>query len=125
MDMIRSRWVIIEPAVAFLLIMLYIWRLRYTAPLAWIAIVAFLILTHLVRGERVSHLGFRWNNFKVCLEVLGPAVALIALFLIAGGVLLQTTRRMTLEQGLLLIVGYCIWGLFQQYLLNGYLANRI
>jgi hypothetical protein len=111
--------------VAFLLIMLYIWRLRYTAPLAWIAIVAFLILTHVVRRERAAQLGLQWSNFAECLEVLGPPVALIALLLVAGGVLLQTTRRMTFEQGLLLIVGYCIWGLFQQYLLNGYLANRL
>jgi Type II CAAX prenyl endopeptidase Rce1-like len=123
--MIRTRWPIVEPAAAFLLIMLYIWRLRYTAPATWMVILALLILSHVVRGERAAGLGFRWNNFGECLEALGPALALLALLMLAGGMLFETIRRMSLDQGLLLVTGYCVWGLFQQYLLNGYLANRL
>ena len=123
--MIRSRWNLVEPLIAFLLIMLYIWRLRYIAPWAWIGIVVFLILTHVLRGERAESLGFRRSNFATCAELLAPAVLLLAMLLIATGLLFQTIRKMSLEQVLLLLVGYCIWGMFQQYLLNGYLANRL
>ena len=31
----------------------------------------------------------------------------------------------TLDKGMLCFLAYCPWGLFQQYLLNGYFANRL
>jgi len=40
------------------------------------------------------------------------------------GILLQTTRPIRFEQGLLAWAGYLPWGLFQQYILNGYFLNR-
>ncbi|MGA2590538.1 MAG: CPBP family glutamic-type intramembrane protease [Bryobacteraceae bacterium] len=122
----RVDWLnLAEPATVFALIMLYIWRLRYTWPLAWILILGFLILSHILRKEPAASLGFRWSNFRECVERLAPALLLLALSLIAGGVLLQTMRNISFEHGLLCLAVYCPWGLFQQYLLNGYLANRL
>ena len=114
-----------EPATVFALIMLYIWRLRFTWPLAWICILGILILSHILRKEPAASLGFRWSNFRECVERLAPALLLLALSLIAGGVLLQTMRNISFEHGLLCLAVYCPWGLFQQYILNGYLANRL
>jgi len=57
--------------------------------------------------------------------MLAPALLLIALSLIAMGVLLQTVRPISLEYGLMCLLAYCPWGIFQQYLLNGYIANRL
>lgn len=122
----RVDWLnLAEPATVFALIMLYIWRLRYTWPLAWIFILGFLILSHILRREPAASLGFRWSNFRECVERMAPALLLLALSLIAGGVLLQTMRNISFEHGLLCLAVYCPWGLFQQYLLNGYLANRL
>jgi len=122
----RARYFMLaEPATVFLLIMLYIWRLRYTTPRAWIYILAAIVTTHILRHERTAGLGFRWRNFKECMETLAPAVALLALSLFASGVLLQTRRNISLDQALLCFLAYCPWGLFQQYLLNGYFANRL
>jgi hypothetical protein len=96
-----------------------------TAPRAWIYILAAVVASHILRRERSAGLGFRWRNFKECMEALAPAVALLGLSLLASGVLLQTRRNITLDKGLLCFLAYCPWGLFQQYLLNGYFANRL
>jgi Type II CAAX prenyl endopeptidase Rce1-like len=122
----RVPWpIVIEVAGIFALIMLYIWRLRFTAPWAWTGILALIVLSHVVHRERSASLGFRWNNFRECLETLAPALVLLALAMLASGVLLQTVRNIRLEQALAGLLVYCVWGLFQQYLLNGYFANRL
>jgi len=122
----RKPWLnITEAAAGFALIMLYIWWLRFSAPRAWIFIVGFFVISHLLRGEGVAALGFCRTNFRECMERMAPALLLMALLLIACGVLLQTMRPIRLEYALTCLLGYCPWGIFQQYLLNGYIANRL
>lgn len=120
-----QKWIVAEAAVAFTAIMLYIWRLRFTMPRFWIVIVACLILSHCLRGERVRALGFHLNNFRECVEHLAPALLLMVISLLAMGVLLQTVRPISVEYGVMCLLAYCPWGIFQQYLLNGYIANRL
>jgi hypothetical protein len=120
-----QKLIIVETAAGFALIMLYIWRLRFTAPRAWIFILGFFILSHILRGERTASLGLRWNNFRECLESMAPALLLLALSLIAAGMLLETIRPISPEYGFMCLLAYCPWGIFQQYLLNGYIANRL
>ncbi len=123
----RSYWLnLAETAVVFIWIMLYIWRLRYTSPRGWIYILGFVILSHILHREHTSGLGFRWGNFRECTEFIAPAILLLAMSMIAFGVLLQTIRpNLTFEGGLLCFAAYIPWGVFQQYLLNGYFANRL
>jgi hypothetical protein len=121
----RQKLIAVEAAAAFALIMLYIWRLRFTAPRAWIFILGFFVVSHILRGERTAHLGFRRGNFRECAETLAPALLLLVLSLLAAGMLLETIRPISLEYGLMCLLAYCPWGLFQQYLLNGYIANRL
>jgi membrane protease YdiL (CAAX protease family) len=49
---------------------------------------------------------------------------LLSLAFVGGGILLQTTRPIGFDQGLTAWLGYVPWGLFQQYVLNGYFMNR-
>jgi hypothetical protein len=122
----RAKWFTLgEAATGFLLIMLYIWKLRAIAPSSWILILAYLAVSHVARGDCSAYLGFRWGNLRECLEKMAPALLLLALVMLAGGLLLQTMRPITLERGCLCLVAYCPWGLVQQYLLNGYIANRL
>ena len=118
------RLAILEPASIFLLIMAYIWDLRYLHPTLWLAIFALMIASHLLRRERAETLGFRFSNLADCLREFGPALLFVALVLLAGGALLQTTRRMPFDRALLGWVAYLPWGLFQQYVLNGYFMTR-
>ena len=121
----RQKLILAESAVAFALIMLYIWRLRFTAPRSWVFIVGFFLMSHVLRGERGRALGFRWINFRECAEMLAPALLLVVLSLLAMGELMQTVRPISVEYGFMCLLAYCPWGIFQQYLLNGYIANRL
>lgn len=121
----RQELIVAEAAVGFGLIMLYIWRLRFTAPRAWVFILGFFVLSHILRGEGRASLGFRLGNFRECMRTLAPALALLTLSLMAAGVLLETIRPISLEYGCMCLLAYCPWGIFQQYLLNGYIANRL
>ncbi|HUO28640.1 MAG TPA: CPBP family intramembrane glutamic endopeptidase [Bryobacteraceae bacterium] len=120
-----QKLIIAETAVGFALVMLYIWRLRFLWPKAWIFILAYFVASHLLRGEHRAMLGFRWGNFRECADVLAPALLLIALSLLSLGLLLQTMRPISLEYGCMCLLAYCPWGVFQQYLVNGYIANRL
>lgn len=121
----RQKLIVAETAAGFALIMLYIWRLRFTAPRAWIFILGFFILSHILRGERSAALGLRWGNFRECVEAMAPALLLLALSLIACGELFETIRPISPQYGFMCLLAYCPWGIFQQYLLNGYVANRL
>jgi len=121
----RQTLIVVEAAAGFVLIMLYIWRLRFTAPRAWVFILGFFILSHILRGERAASLGFRKGNFGECLRTMAPALLLLTLALMAAGVLFETIRPISPEYGFMCLLAYCPWGIFQQYLLNGYIANRL
>ena len=120
-----QKLIVVEAAAGFTMIMLYIWRLRFSMPRAWIFILGFFILSHILRGERAAILGFRRVNFRECVETIAPALLLLALSLLALGLLLETIRPISLEYGFMCLLAYCPWGIFQQYLLNGYIANRL
>ena len=115
---------VLEPASIYALIMAYIWTLRYTHRGWWLGILGLILLSHLVRHERARALGFRKSGLKECWNEFAPVLAFFALLMLAGGILLQTTRPMRFDRGLLAWAGYLPWGLFQQYILNGYFLKR-
>ncbi|HUA63956.1 MAG TPA: CPBP family glutamic-type intramembrane protease [Verrucomicrobiae bacterium] len=118
------RMAILEPLAVFALIMAYIWELRYSHQLAWIPILGMMVVSHLARKERAAALGFRSSNFRECLREFAPALGLIALTLLGSGILLQTTRSLDPRQEAFALGAYLPWGVFQQYVLNGYFLNR-
>ena len=121
----RNQWLILGEAIAvFGAIMLYIWRLRYTAPYAAIPIVAGIILAQILHRDPAAKLGFRRANFRECFRIFGPGLLLIVALLLAAGAM-WGMRPMGVRGVLLGLAAYCVWGLFQQYLLNSYLANRL
>jgi hypothetical protein len=52
----------IEPGIAFAMIALYIWWLRFRFPYAWVAILALMIASHLRKREGFQEIGFRWDK---------------------------------------------------------------
>ncbi len=113
----------IEPGVAFTMIILYIWWLRFRYPYAWIAILALLIASHLRKREGFRTLGFGWNAPRGSAR-LWVVLWLIAMGILAIGLILHTIREVSWRGACLSLLLYCIWGLFQQYVLNGYFVNR-
>jgi hypothetical protein len=118
------RIALLEPVTAFALIMAYIWQLRYSHHGLWLAILAGMVVSHLVRRESTQVLGFGKRNLRECLQEFAPVLAFFGLAMLGAGMLLQTTRPMRFGDAFLAWVGYVIWGTFQQYLLNGYFLNR-
>jgi len=106
------------------LILCYIWWWRPAHPLSWIFILGLVLASQVFRRETPVRLGFRLTNMKNALAVCAPVVLLLGLGLVVGGIMGGTIRRVTPESGLLSLALYCLWGLFQQYLLNGYFLNR-
>lgn len=113
-----------EALLVFAIIMAYIWKLRFTHPLFWLPAVALILASHVARHERARALGFRAANFGNCVRRFGPAVIGLALLMLAAGLLLGTMRPIGFKQVMLSFALYLPWGLFQQYLLNGYFLKR-
>ncbi len=115
---------VLEPVVVFALIMAYIWELRRVTPGLWIAILAWMLFSHWLRRETPAWLGFGLGNLRACVRDLLPALTLLALALLAGGILLHTARPIGTGRAVLALAAYLPWGLAQQYALNGYFLNR-
>ncbi|HXN49540.1 MAG TPA: CPBP family glutamic-type intramembrane protease [Bryobacteraceae bacterium] len=108
----------------FAFIMVFIWRLQLFHP--WLAIVApaFTVATHVARREDIRWLGFGSKQFRAGVPLLLAAGSAACLFLAAGSAA-GTMRRMTPGEMAMGFAAYIVWGVFQQYLLNGFLANRL
>jgi len=115
---------LIEPLVVFAAIMAYIWRLRFTHPWFWVPILPMVLFSHFARDERAPSLGFRAAQLRECMRKFGPALVALVLVMLAGGLILGTIRPIGLDQAALGLALYLPWGLFQQYLLNGYFLKR-
>ena len=120
--MSSSKWALLESLSVFGMIMVYIWLLRFSHPLAWIVILLLIVASHGIRRESPARLGFGARNLRSSAAALAPVVLALAAALLACGWILGTIRPQSNLWGLLM---YCGWGLFQQYVLNGYFMNRL
>jgi hypothetical protein len=114
-----------EACVLFGFVMLYIWKLHLSHPWTGLLAPAFTIATHLPRREGARRLGFGWKEFRQASPVVLPWAAAISAVLLAAGALAGTVRNVPAGQASWGLGVYLVWGLFQQYLLNGFLANRL
>ena len=121
----KPAWLLAEPVTLFVMIMLYIWWLRAGHQSFAILLLTLVVISHLCHGEDPGGIGFRRENFALCWRMFSPALLFAALTLMSAGILFETVRETDLERGLVGFVSYCTWGLFQQYLLNGYFVNRL
>jgi hypothetical protein len=112
----------LEAAVVFSLILVYIWRLRFRYPYSWIAILGLVLASHWLRHEGPATLGFRWNSRGFA--AIWVALASLAIALVSGGMVFHTIRDVSWQGAVASLLLYSIWGLVQQYLLNGYFLNR-
>jgi CAAX prenyl protease-like protein len=115
----------LEAGLVFALVMAYIWRLRFWLPRSWTGILALVIVSHAARGETPGALGFRLRNFGEAFRACFPALAAVAASILGLGVLFHTIRNVSPWNMPLSLAFYCAWGLFQQYVLNGYFVNRL
>lgn len=121
----RRREAAVEVVLVFALILLDIWWLRFRFFLAWIPILVLILNSHLARGETPEGLGFRRDNLQAAWNRIAGFVLFAAGAWFAGGLLLGTLRDIRANSAVLSLALYGLWGLFQQYLLNGFFVNRL
>jgi len=104
--------------------MAYIWLIRFAHPWLVVPILAIVAFSHFAQDERAHSLGFRLGQLRECMRKFGPLLVALVLIALAGGWLLGTIRPIGIERAALGLALYLPWGLFQQYLLNGYFLKR-
>jgi len=120
----RHRISALEALMVFAIIMGYIWKLRSTHPWFWVWVVALIVASHVAHRERAKGLGFRAGNFAHCVRKFGLPLIALAVAMLGAGLWLGTFRSIGGEGALRSFGLYLPWGLFQQYLLNGYFLKR-
>lgn len=104
--------------------MAYIWKWRFTHPRLWLPVVALILAAQVAHRDRPPALGLQARNFGVCVRRFGPALIGLALAMLSSGLLLGTVRPIGFKPAIQSFALYLPWGLFQQYLLNGYFLTR-
>jgi hypothetical protein len=108
----------------FVLIMAYIWWLRFRYPYAWVPMLLLIFASHQYRRETFATLGFKWGHPARALARLSAYLAVVAFTLLILGIGFGSIRAVPMQGAFLSLLLYCLWGLFQQYILNGYFVNR-
>lgn len=113
-----------EALLVFAAIMAYMWKLRFNHPLSCFWVAGLIIVSHVAHRERAQGLGFRAADFAKCVRTFGLPLLGLALVMLIGGFLFRTIRPIGTDLAIQSFLLYVPWGLFQQYLLNGYFLNR-
>ncbi len=113
----------VEALVIFALIGLYVVLFKGRGPALAIGILAVLV-SHWRHGEGPTQLGFRIRTTRFLLTLALALVALTASFL-TGSTAIEPALGDSIAATLLtLFAGYVMWGLVQQWALNGFFNNR-
>ena len=105
------------------LILTYIWLFRGRGPSVAV-IVVLVLLSHWWHGETPASLGFTTTGLRRAARVIGPVVIVLALMLGGDALLRPASTRLSLSTILVVLAGYCVWGVVQQWALNGFFVNR-
>lgn len=116
---------LVEVMAVFAAILLDIWWIRFHWPHFWVPLLAFVVSTHIARGETLRSLGWRTTGFVEGFKAAWPYVALAAGGLVVYGAAARTLRPIYWRNAAMDLFLYCWWGLFQQYILNAYFVKRI
>ena len=116
----------LEVVLIFTGILLYIWRWQHTHPLAWIGLLALILVSHVLHHDTLSGLGLAATDFRACAHLVWPLAILLCLPLLLYGFL---HHRLVLISpswySLVALLGYGSWCAVQQYLAQSYFNNRL
>jgi membrane protease YdiL (CAAX protease family) len=115
----------LEAGTVFFLLLSYIWYFQTRVHWSWMILLGLVLLSHAIRGESPVDLGLRKAGFRDCARKFAVPVLLVAATGTILGFALDTVRDVEPWRVVGVLSGYCVWALFQQYLLNGYFVNRI
>ncbi len=115
-----------EVALIFTGILLYIWRWQHTHPLAWVGLLALILVSHVVHRDTLRGLGLAGADFRASAHLIWPLAILLYLPMLLYGFL---HHRLVLISptwySLVTLLGYGSWCIIQQYLAQSYFNNRL
>ena len=107
-------------------ILLYIWVWERRHPHVWMALLAFVLLTHVLHHDTLRTLGLSFAELRPNAEFLLPIMAGIFVVLAVVGFARHIlTPVLPGRQTILWFAGYFVWGACQQYLAQSYFHNRL
>ncbi len=116
----------LEVVAVFAGILLFIWRWQFTYPHAWMVLLAIVLASHLAHRDTFTTLGLTLSNLRPSAQAVLPLAAAIFIPLLiygfANGSLHFIAPR---SRTLISFVGYGVWCIFQQYLMQSYFHNRL
>jgi hypothetical protein len=116
----------LEVAVIFAGILAYIWRWQHTSPRAWMALLALILVSHVVHHDTLRGLGLRGTGLRASAQWVLPLAILLYLPMLFYGFLCHRLALLQPTwQSLLSLLGYGSWCVFQQYLTQSYFNNRL
>jgi len=128
--MARSKWsrtsYLVEALTFAAFVGLYIWKWQAERPETWWAILAWLLLSALLRRDTPKTLGWRADNFRVAAKRAFFFFLPASLVICGAGIFLGMLGRLPVH----LIeprrfLGYLAFCVLQQVALNSYLTNRL
>jgi len=107
-------------------ILLYIWRWQFTYPRAWMALLAAVLGSHVAHREGLHDLGLTWRGLRAGASTIFPLAVAIYIPLLLYGFASRTLILAAPSQRTLVVFAtYGVWCLFQQYLAQSYVHNRL
>jgi hypothetical protein len=115
-----------EVALIFTGILVYIWRWQHTYPLMWMALLALILVSHVLHRDTLRGLGLGRAGLRPSAQWVLPLAILLCLPLLFYGFVLHSLVLLRPNwQSLVLLLGYGAWCVFQQYLTQSYFHNRL
>jgi hypothetical protein len=116
----------LEVTFFFACVLLDIWRWRYTRPHLWIALLAAMLVTHLVHRDDWRSLGLAGFELRRSAALALPIMLALYIPILIFGF---ASRRLALlppsGAALRYFIGYGVWCVCQQYLTQSYFHNRL
>ena len=116
----------LEVVLIFTGILLYIWRWQHTHPLAWLGLLASILVSHVLHGDTLRGLGLGGSGLRASAQWVLPLALFLYLPMLFYGVV---HHRLILLRptwySLAALLGYGAWCIFQQYLSQSYFNNRL
>src|SRR5271157_1891041 len=80
----------LEVALVFTGILVYIWRWQHTHPLAWMAILALILASHVLHRDTLRGLGLGWDGLRSSAQWVLPVAILLCLPMLSYGFVLHS-----------------------------------
>lgn len=116
--------VVLSCLIAEWVVLAFVGRSKLVLAIPVVLALALMISSHRAYGETMREIGFRWDNFVAALKllILPTLAAIVVVILISW---LATKNLQAREPGRWRFLLVPLWGLFQQYALQGYINRRV